>query len=101
MYGLSIEDIEFIIQFAKGNAHIEAIGIFGSRATGKFSKTSDLDLVFCGTELETVFLEEVRIKLDEESPFPYFVDIIHYEAIVDSDLKCEIDRDVVWIYRKE
>ncbi len=99
MYGLSSDDLKFIRIFAQKHKAIVALGIFGSRARGDFSDTSDVDVVIKGAGVEIELIDEAEYYLDTQSPFPYFVDVIHYESITDSDLKHEIDRDTVWIYQ--
>lgn len=101
MYGLSAEDLKFIIEFAEQHSDVLALGIFGSRARGDFSNTSDVDIVIKGSSIEISLIGEAESYLDTESPFPYFVDVIHYESITDINLKNEIDRDTVWIYQSK
>ena len=75
---------------AKNSCNIQKVGLYGSRATGKYSKTSDIDLVIYGniseqqqSRLFTCFLE---------SMIPYKVDITAYSLITSKALKSHIDR---------
>lgn len=63
--------------------------LFGSRAMGNHKKGSDVDLALVGTVDEDI-LFRVRDALDD-SPLPYFFDVIVYDEIKNGDLKKHID----------
>ncbi len=72
------------------------VGIFGSRATGRAAKWSDLDLAVWGKErVPGDKLEAFKEKL-ENSDLPYFVDVvdINYVSLV---LKQRVLQEVQWL----
>lgn len=66
------------------------IRVFGSRATGRATERSDLDLAVLGTEAAQV-VERLR-TLFEESRLPFRVDLAAYCAIEEPALRAHIDR---------
>lgn len=97
MFGLEEKDIEFIIQQVKQYNNIEAVGVFGSRATKTNHKTSDIDIVIYGKNIDHMTLDNLTDNLENYSPYPFYVDVIHYESIKDPVFRSQIDRDVVLI----
>ena len=70
-------------------AHIELVCLFGSRATGHFAPTSDVDLVLYGPVSEA---EADRLNTCfHESLLPYRVDLLVYDHISHPSLKRRID----------
>lgn len=98
MFGLLKSDIEYIINVAKKHDSIKSLGIYGSRSRGDFKATSDIDIVIYGKEIDFITINELVEELEENSPYPYFVDIKHYDKITDEVFKNEVDRDVKIIY---
>ncbi len=68
---------------------ILSVGLFGSRATGKFQPYSDIDLVIFGT-ISTAKIDKIRTYL-LESALPFEVDLVHYEELNSEELKKHID----------
>lgn len=99
MFGLQDNDIEFIINFAKKHSAIEQIGIFGSRSNGKYNNTSDIDIVLYGEKINYSILIDAQEVLEKHSPYPFYVDIKHYESIVNDVFKNEVDNNVTIIYK--
>ena len=89
-HGIKPQYLQSIRDILRGNcAAIERVGLFGSRATGTFTRVSDIDLVLYGNiserdgdRLYTCFLE---------SMIPHKVDITLYEHISYPPLKRHID----------
>lgn len=89
-HGIQPKYLRAIRDILKNNcAAIERVGLFGSRATGRFTRVSDIDLVLYGNineregdRLYTCFLE---------SMIPNTVDITLYEHIGYPPLKRHID----------
>lgn len=65
------------------------IKVFGSRATGRSRRTSDIDLVVYGAEPRGVRLIADAL---EESLLPMTVDVVAYETITSDLLRQHIDR---------
>lgn len=66
--------------------------VFGSRATGRARRNSDIDLVVYGTDAQTA--DDIKIAFDE-SPLVLTVDVVAYEKIANPALKAHIDRVAV------
>ena len=89
-HGIKPKYLRAIRDILKNNcAAIERVGLFGSRATGRFTRVSDIDLALYGDiseregdRLYTCFLE---------SMIPITVDITLYEHIGYPPLKRHID----------
>lgn len=76
-FGLSEQDKQFLektIRSVLGDTRGE-VWVFGSRATGKYRKYSDIDLLI---ESEDLGSRKLRALIDtfEESYFPYKVDLV-------------------------
>ncbi|MCB1114169.1 MAG: nucleotidyltransferase domain-containing protein [Chlamydiia bacterium] len=91
MFGLSQEDLSYILEIFKKYPAIQEVSLFGSRALGTHKKGSDVDLALKGEGLDSIVLE-ISGKLNDESPMPYEFDLIDYNTIDNTDLKDHIDR---------
>lgn len=91
MYGLTEQDIEYIIEAIKRFSEIEEVILFGSRAMGGYKKASDVDLCIKGSKINNKIVLALRDLLEEEYSLPYFFDVIHYEQITSEELKRHID----------
>lgn len=91
-YGLSQKDINEIISILQQFPEVEQAFIFGSRAKGNFKLGSDVDIALQGDNVTHDTVSKILTILNEESFLPYFVDIVHFETIVDRDLKEQIKR---------
>lgn len=65
------------------------IRVFGSRATGRAKRTSDIDLVVYGAEKDTI---SALTEALDESLLPMTADILAYETITSDVLRDHIDR---------
>jgi len=63
-----------------------AVIVYGSRANGKYTERSDVDLVIrgCNENSERLLLS-IKDEIDE-SDFPFLVDIQYYESIKNPEL---------------
>lgn len=98
MYGLTPEDLRVILAKLQAHPQIDEAVLFGSRASGTFKKGSDVDIALKGKNIEQI-VATVSGLLNEESPLPYFFDIIDYYQIDNDDLKNHIDRVGKIIYK--
>lgn len=89
--GLSSEDINLIITTLSQFPQVEEVWLFGSRAKGNYKRGSDIDLVIKGSSLDAI-TTEVGGYLNEESPSPYYYDILNYDSIDNLELKAHVDR---------
>jgi len=91
-YGLSGETLRELRSIFLKYKNIQEVVIYESRAKGNYRAGSDIDLA-----LKTVgdfgFTELIEIGNDfDDSDLPYFVDVLIYDAISNSELKAHIDR---------
>lgn len=99
-HGIPTAHLEQIKNILKNNCKsIEKVGLFGSRATGCFTKNSDIDLVLYGnvSEQETARL----LTCFHESLLPHKVDIASYQHITFPALKQHIDDFGQELFSKE
>lgn len=98
MFGLMENELDFIIESIKSFTEIEKACIFGSRATGKYKKASDVDICIYGNiTINTV--ASLKYILDEESTIPLYFDVVAYNIITDKNFKNEIDSKGKEFYR--
>ncbi len=100
MFGLTSNDLQIILDTLKSYPQIESAVIFGSRALNTYRKGSDIDIALKGERIESI-APEISGRLNEESPLPYFFDIIDYNSITNADLCDHINRVGKQIYKKE
>jgi predicted nucleotidyltransferase len=102
LYGLSEKDVQVIKSCLEKHPKIEQALIFGSRAIGSYRKGSDIDIALFGVQQSE--LEEVRAQisdyLNEESPLPYYFDILDYQKVTNPSLKVHIDSVGKLLYKK-
>lgn len=91
-HGLKERDVENIIKASEELPEIEEVILFGSRAKRSHKKASDVDLAIKGQGVSDKITKRLSSKLNEELPLPYFIDIVHYEAIRSQDLIAHIER---------
>lgn len=97
MYGLSETDFFQMIDILKKyKEKIKWVKIFGSRAREDYKKTSDIDLAI-NFRVENIlnFVKEDFY----ESNLKYTVDIIEYNDKIGENIKKNIDRDGILIYK--
>ncbi len=96
--GLSEIEVEKIRQvFSKYN-EIESVILYGSRATGKFEQSSDIDLTILGNNIDSNILSEVEFELDDLL-LPYKIDINLFHRINNTELVDHIKRVGVVFYQ--
>ncbi len=101
MFGLTDADIKRIIAETAKHTEIEQLIIFGSRAIGNYKKGSDVDLALVGKAVNNKTAKKLSIALNENSPMPYYFDVIDYHQIQNKDLKQHIDEKGIVIYTKK
>lgn len=99
MFGLTNEDFQTIIDAIKEYPQIDEAILFGSRALNTYKKGSDIDIALKGEKIALI-TATISGVLNEESPLPYFCDILDYSLIDNEELKNHIDRVGQSIYKK-
>lgn len=85
---------EIILKYIPKNDY--AVFLFGSRASGKNSKVSDIDVGFMGKkELPVMVKSNMEDEL-EESIIPYTVDLIDFKNVTADFKKIALEDIVVW-----
>jgi uncharacterized protein len=99
MFGIKDTDIKFIKLTLSSFDTVYSASIFGSRAKGNFKNTSDIDIAVFGDKVDFNTICSLKFILEEESPFPYLVDVVDYNMLENLALKEHIDRVGIEIYR--
>jgi predicted nucleotidyltransferase len=92
MFGLKDSTTHIIIKEISRFKEIQEAIIFGSRAKGNFNKGSDIDIALKGPTINQDIVTKLSRRLNQEVPIPYFVDVVHYEQIRNTDLLEHIDQ---------
>lgn len=100
MDGLKDKHRTAVIEIIAKNPHVERAVLFGSRATGTYTTTSDVDIAIFGTEL-TITDQGRIMAIIEELPMAQRVDVLIYEQLTNATLRRHIDtHGVVWYEKK-
>lgn len=89
--GLTESQISMITGACARYPEITGVVLFGSRAKGCHKPASDVDLAIkgCGVSRRTV----AQLLSDlEDSPLPFFADVVAYDSISNPGLRSHIDR---------
>ncbi len=98
--GLSTHDLDIIKNTLAKFPAVRTATLFGSRAKGTYKQGSDIDIAIELTPSEagttTNLLHDV---LEEETPLPYFFDVVDYSTIENQELIDHIDRVGIRLYQ--
>ena len=97
--GLKDAHREAIIAVIAANDRVERAVLFGSRATGTNTVTSDVDIALFGDRLTLTHRARLTAAL-EEIPMAQTVDLLLYDSIQDRALREHIRNDGVEWYRR-
>ena len=67
-YGLRQKDMDYMSRLFESVPAVEKVVLFGSRATGRFEKGSDIDLALLGAQISSTDIARISHLLNEESP---------------------------------
>jgi predicted nucleotidyltransferase len=90
MFGLDDNDMKMIRDVLSSYPEIESVILYGSRATGRFKRGSDVDIMLRGKNLSHETLLDIKNDF-YESNLPYFFDIV-IESNINDKLKQEIEK---------
>ena len=99
-YGLTKDEISVLHNVFITISEIEEVIIFGSRSMQNNKKASDIDLALKGKNITQSILSHVHFTLEEDTPLPYFFDVIQYSNITNKELKEHIDKKGKVFYKK-
>jgi predicted nucleotidyltransferase len=91
-FGLNEMDIAYIVKTIKKYPEVKRAVIFGSRAKGTYKPGSDIDIAIYGENLNFNIVASLHSALEDDSPMPYFFDIVDYTHTTHEELKEHIDR---------
>jgi predicted nucleotidyltransferase len=97
-YGLTKSEFTFLLNalVLPLKALHARVFLFGSRATGKYQKFSDIDLLFVENPENKIQPSELYLILSkiEESAFPFKVDLVNYSELA-SSYKTTVDQQKI------
>lgn len=99
MFGLPEHVLHLLHKYFATYPQIQKVLIYGSRAMGKETPGSDIDLAII-TNCEQDLSGTVQAEL-EELPTPYLYDVIDYRKITHAPLKEHIDRVGKTLYQSD
>ena len=99
MFGLSAHVLKLLQNYFLARPQIVTVFVYGSRAMGRETPGSDVDLAII-TKSEEDISGSVKADL-EELPTPYLFDVIDYKRITHKPLKEHIDRVGKILFQKQ
>lgn len=100
-FGLRATDLRYIMDTLKKFPEIKKAAIFGSRAKGNYKPGSDVDIAIWGEEVTFNTVSRLRSLLEEQSPMPYFFDVVDYTHLTHEQLREHIARVGKTIFSRE
>ena len=98
-YGLQKETIDELQRTFSSFKEINEVVLYGSRAKGSYTNSSDIDITIKGTDLSLKILNKLHIQIDDLL-LPYTFDISIYKHINNKELIEHIDRIGKVIYER-
>lgn len=98
--GLPDSDIWYMQQLFSREPSIEQVWLYGSRAKGNHHPGSDIDLALVGPAINRHVVARIHTILEDESPVPYFFDVVHWNTLNNAKVKDEIQRTAQLLYQQ-
>ncbi|MEN3015368.1 MAG: nucleotidyltransferase domain-containing protein [bacterium] len=98
-FGLPEELLQQILSIFEKYPEIQKASLFGSRASNKYRKNSDIDIVIYAPNLDLSTYLLILSELNQTNTL-LNIDLIHYERIKNAKLKEDIQKNSVQIYSK-
>jgi hypothetical protein len=76
------------------------VWLYGSRAKGTNRPGANVGLTLIGEQVTRKTVSYIRGVLDDESPIPYFFDVIHWDTIANKKPKEELQQTGQLIYQR-
>jgi uncharacterized protein len=99
-FGLRDTDLAYLHQLFAGEPAIEAVWVYGSRAKGTHRPGSDVDLALVGPDISRHLKAHIHATLEENSPIPYFFDVVHWNTLANESLKINIRQTAQVLYQR-
>ncbi len=93
-FGLSDGELKLVLQILRAHVPGRPVYVFGSRATGKSRRLSDIDLAVGGSEPLDLLQRALLNEDFAESDLPMSVDVLDLNAIT-PEFRQRISRDFV------
>ncbi len=93
---LSTGELDLLQQVFARHAQVAEVTLFGSRAKGTHSPSSDVDLSLRGA-MDELQIEALASDLDD-LPLPYLFDVVDFASVTSVPLREHIERVGVKIY---
>ena len=99
-FGLREADIQFMQALFQQHSDVEQVWVYGSRAKGTNQPGSDVDLALVGPHIQRETVRHIHFVLDENSPIPFFFDVLHWDSLSNQKLKDEIQRTAHLLHQR-
>lgn len=99
-FGLRDTDLDYMAELFTQHPDIEQVWLYGSRAKGTNRPGSDVDLALIGPDVKRETVRHIHFVLEEESPMPFFFDVLHWNTLTNSTMKAEIQRTAQLLYQR-
>lgn len=99
-FGLRDSDLTYMQALFQQHTDIEQVWLYGSRAKGVNKPGSDVDLALVGPDVLRATVRDVHFVLEEDSPMPFFFDVLHWNTLANEALKHEIQRTAQLLYQR-
>lgn len=99
-FGLTQKQYQLIENTINSFSDIEKVFIFGSRATGRYRSSSDIDLAVVGKNLNHTAINRLASALDD-LPLPFMFDVLNYDTISNRNLKNKISLQGKLIFERQ
>ena len=99
-FGISPRSYGYIVEAVSGLKEIEAARVFGTSAWGTARRGSDIDIAIYGADVTPETVSILRSRLNDGTPIPYVIDVVHYESITDEKLREKIDDNAEPMYKR-
>jgi uncharacterized protein len=99
-FGLRDTDITYMKDLFRQHPDIEQVWVYGSRAKGTNRPGSDVDLALIGPDVKRETVSYVHFVLEEDSPMPFFFDVLYWNTLSNQTLKDEIERTGKVLYQR-
>jgi predicted nucleotidyltransferase len=99
-YGLTEQDLVALKKIFLETPQIEKVVLFGSRAMGNYKPGSDVDLAISGRDIDFGVVSRLHARLEEQSPMPYFFDVVDLKHLEHPGLAEHIQKQGVVIFER-
>lgn len=99
-FGLRATDLVYMKNLFEQYTDIDQVWLYGSRAKGTNRPGSDVDLALVGPQVKQETVRHILAMLADESPMPFFFDVLHWDSLSNQSLKAEIQRTAQLLYQR-